>query len=142
MLFFPKGITSGGPELVMVLLIFWLSWCIYHKSHSDCARIQRNKVSGKTLNRQQEAVIFPRLLRNPFNHAHPAAARASFVGKSTLRTRKPLLQRAQIVPWQYGCACAVSFQVALFQRPTASFFCSQLPTRPPPAPLALFPKGS
>lgn len=33
----------------------------------------------------------------------------------------------------------MSFQEALFQRPTASFFCSQLP--PPPS-LALFPKGS
>lgn len=59
----------------------WLSWCIYHKSHSDCARTQRNKVSGKTRNAQQEAVVFPRLLRNPFNHAHPCCRRASFVRK-------------------------------------------------------------
>ena len=31
----------------------------YHKSHSDCIRTQRSKVSGKTPSAQQEAVVFP-----------------------------------------------------------------------------------
>ena len=41
---FSECIISGGPELVMALLIFRLNWCVYHKTHSDCARTQRNKV--------------------------------------------------------------------------------------------------
>lgn len=69
-------------------MIFWLSWCIYHKSHSDCARAQRSKV------RQDSECAaggsrFPRLLGNRFNHAH-------FTARPRLFSRKinPQNQRA------------------------------------------------